>query len=348
YFSEFQISINQLLLRKQLEKGEFIGALRQVDEMDLSAENLTERLNKIKHEVSRSIVSEDTYARYKRLIEDINLRLTRENEEFEELQEFVRLTKDSLKYQLDNEKDKKAYELILKIDNRLEEVHHEHSKLLQESIVLRTHVLEAAQQALYYIGIDSFNFQQEVVDTLTGQPLPLYTSKTFMEPFLGVERVKVWNPLTVFQKQRLERPDAEEKGRAFVEGATKEELSKGRSRFSQYFKETINGILPLFETKSIQTLEEICTYLQATTPHLLEERLFYDMWMILHQKSPVDLTVLEEDSVLYGIKEALGGITNQIKVVEYEGMVQKVPRFEIKNMLVDLTILQKEGETNEL
>ena len=33
YFSEFQLSINQLLLRKQLEKGEFIGALRQIDEM---------------------------------------------------------------------------------------------------------------------------------------------------------------------------------------------------------------------------------------------------------------------------------------------------------------------------
>lgn len=348
YFSEFQISINQLLLRKQLEKGEFVGALRQVDEMDLSAENLTERLNKIKHEVSRSIVSEETYTRYKRLIEDINLRLTRENEEFEELQEFVRLTKDSLKYQLDNEKDKKAYEFILKIDNRLEEVHHEHSKLLQESIVLRTHVLEAAQQALYYIGIDSFNFQQEITDTLIGQPLPLYTSKTFMEPFLGVERAKVWNPLTVFQKQRIERPGQEEKGRAFVESATEEELNKSKSRFNQYFKEVISEMLPLFEAKNVITLEEICTHLQDINSQLLEQRLFYDMWIILHQKSPINLTALEEDSVLYGIREALGGITNQIKVVEYDGVIQKVPRFEIKNMLVDLTILQEEGEAHEL
>ena len=348
YFSEFQISISQLLLRKQLEKGEFIGALRQVDEMDLSAENLTERLNKIKHEVSRSIVSEDTYGRYKRLIEDINLRLTRENEEFEELQEFVRLTKDSLKYQLDNEKDKKAYEFILKIDNRLEEVHHEHSKLLQESIILRTHVLEAAQQALYYIGIDSFNFQQEIVDTLMVQPLPLYTSKTFMEPFLGIERAKVWNPLMVFHKQRIERLGTEEKGRAFIVGATEEELSKGSSKFSQYFKGVISEILPAFEEKSILTLDEICTYLQGINSQLLEQRLFYDMWMILHQKSPIDLSNLEEESILYGIKEALGGTTNHIKVIEYDGMVQKVPRFEIKNMLIDLTILQKEGETHEL
>ena len=107
-------------------------------------------------------------------------------------------------------------------------------------------------------------------------------------------------------------------------------------------------MLPLFEARSVITLEEICTHLQDINSQLLEQRLFYDMWIILHQKSPIDLTALDEDSVLYGIREALGGITNQIKVVEYDGVVQKVPRFEIKNMLVDLRILQKEGEAHEL
>ena len=344
YFSEFQISINQLLLRKQLEKGEFMGALRQVDEMDLSAEALTERLAKIKNEVSRSIVSEETYTRYKRLIEDINLRLIRENEEFEELQEFVRLTKDSLKYQLDNEKDKKAYDLILKIDNRLEEVHHEHSKLLQESIILRTHALDAAQQALYYIGIDSFNFQQEIVEALVGNPMPLYTSKTFIEPFLELERAKIWHPMSVFYKQRIERPDHEERGRAFVEGTTEEEISKSKSKLGEYFKEVIGEVLHLWESRSVMTLDEICTYLQEVRPEFLEQRLFYDMWMILHQKSPIKFEELEEESVLNGVKEALGGITNCIKVMEYEGTIQKVPRFEIKNMIIDITIKQKEGE----
>lgn len=346
YFSEFQISINQLLLRKQLEKGEFMGALRQVDEMDLSAESLTERLAKIKNEISRSIVSEETYARYKRLIEDINLRLIRENEEFEELQEFVRLTKDSLKYQLDNEKDKKAYELILRIDNRLEEVHHEHSKLLQESIVLRTHALDAAQQALYYIGIDSFNFQQEIVDPLIRQPLPLHTSKTLIEPFMEMERVRIWNPLGVFQKQRIERPGEEDKGRAFVEGATEEEISRSKSKLSLYFKEVMDEVLPLFMESSVITLEEICSYLQEANPSLLEQRLFYDIWIILHQKSPVDFESLDDDSVLNGVKEALGGMTNQLRIIEYPGTVQKVSRFEIKNMLIDMTV--KEGETSDV
>ncbi len=348
YFSEFQISINQLLLRKQLEKGEFMGSLRQLDEMDLSAEALTERLAKIKLEVSRSIVSEETYTRYKKLIEDINLRLIRENEEFEELHEFVRLTKDSLKYQLDNEKDKKAYEFILKIDNRLEEVHHEHSKLLQESIALRTHALDAAQQSLYYIGIDSFNFEQEIVDALMGRPMPLYTSGTFMEPFLSLERAKLWHPMSVFYKQRIERVGEEDKSKAFTYGVTEEEVRKGKSKIGYYFKEVMSELIPLFEEKSVTTLEEICNHIEVLKPEWLDQRLFYDMWMILHQKSPMTFENLDEESILNGIKEALGGITNSIKVMEYEGTVQKVPRFEIKNMLIDITMRQKEGERNEL
>lgn len=344
YFSEFQISISQLLLRKQLEKGEFIGALRQVDEMDLSAEALTERLNKIKNEVSRSIISEETYARYKRLTEDIHLRLLRENEEFDELQEFVRLTKDSLKYKLDNEKDKKAYELILKIDHRLEEVHHEHSKLLEQSIVLRTHALEAAQQSLYYIGIDSFNFQQEIVEPFVGKPMPLHTSETFMAPFLPLECAKVWNPMSVFTKQRIERIGESMKSHVFIESISEQKLYEKKSQLALYFKFVMETILPFFEGRSYIILEEIFNRIQETNPTLLEERLFYDVWMILHQKSPIAFEKLEEENVLIGVKEALGGVTNHLKVIEYEGTIQKVPRFEIKNMIVDISIVTKEGE----
>ena len=94
YFNEFQLSINQLVLRKQLEKGEFIGALRQIDEMSLDVKNLQDRIVRIKHEVNRNIVSNETYERYRNIIEDINNRLQRENEEFDELTVFVKETKE--------------------------------------------------------------------------------------------------------------------------------------------------------------------------------------------------------------------------------------------------------------
>ena len=336
YFSEFQISINQLLLRKQLEKGEFVGALRQIDEMNLSVETLRERMTKIKHEVSRNIVSEETYERYKRLIEDINLRLLRENEEFDELQEFVRATKDHVKYHIENDKDKKAYDLILKIDYRLDEVHHEHRQLLQESILLKTEALSSAQQALYFIGIDSFNFQQDIASHLLSKPLPLVASRVLINPFLLIENKKQWSPMSVFQKQRIEKDGDKIRSKNFLNALSEEELYKQKEIIRCNFKTLAAYTLEAMQSSKSITLEALCTFMEAHHRELLHNRLFYDFWIILHQKSPVDLNDMDEKSLLKGLKDVIGGRANYLKVTEYEGEIRLVQRFTIKNMMISL------------
>src|SRR5699024_3054344 len=75
FYSEYQISINQLLLRQQIMKGEFHGALRQIREMEIDVDTLKERMEKVKLEILRSIVSEETFERYKKLLEDTYIRL---------------------------------------------------------------------------------------------------------------------------------------------------------------------------------------------------------------------------------------------------------------------------------
>ena len=49
FYSEFQLSISQLVLRKQLEKGEFKGALRQINEMRVAVESIEEQLSRLQH-----------------------------------------------------------------------------------------------------------------------------------------------------------------------------------------------------------------------------------------------------------------------------------------------------------
>lgn len=336
YFSEFQISINQLLLRKQLEKGEFVGALRQIDEMNLSVEALRERMGKIKHEVSRNIVSEETYERYKKLIEDIHVRLQRENEEFDELQEFVRITKDHIKYQIENEKDRKAYELILKIDVKLDEVHHEHRRLLEESILLKTEALNAAQQALYFIGIDSFNFQQDITSHLLSKPLPLWSARVLVNPFLMIENKKQWAPLSVFAKQRIEKDTDKLVAKAFLNTLSEEEISKQKEVITSNFKTLTKYMLEAMGTQKEITLETLCIFMRERYPHILAERLFYDFWIILHQKSPLDTKQIDEKSLLSGIGEVLKGKARYLKVIEHEGTLYEAERFRIRNMRIVL------------
>lgn len=347
YFSEFQVSINQLLLRKQLERGQFWGALRQIDEMRVAVETLEERMIRIRHEIQRNIVSEHTYQRYRDIIEEIHLRLSREDREFEELQIFVGETRDRLIYERTSLKDQQAYELIVKIDAELGQVHYQHGQLLIESIELKTTALQAAQESLYYAGIDSFNFQKEITEQLLAAPLPLAAARTLVEPFLFLECKEQWSPLTVFARQRVDRckDNAGTEGflQIFDEGFQEHERSTLRKNY-RHFMEIIMEAMGDKEEIDLQAVIKFC--LDSGQENLLQSRNFYDFWIILHQRSPLMLamdTEGTEDSIMGEAVKIMQGRADSLSVVEQAEVLKVGERYSIRNMKLRL-----EGEGHAL
>jgi hypothetical protein len=338
YFSEFQISINQLLLRKQLEKGEFAGALRQIDEMRLAVGNLKDRIIKIGHEINRNIVSEESYERYKNLIEDINLRLARENEEFDELLNFVNDTKNKMEYEIKDEKDRKAYELIRKIHNELDEVHSEHRQLLKNSISLKTNALESAQESLYFIGVESFNFEEEITKRLVSIPLPLGASRYIINPFMYLSMAKTWSPLRVFYEQKIESERESEDIYEFAEPQEGEIIDEYLNITKFNFRKIMEIVIKMMRNKNEITLEEVVGNMQSEDEDILNHRSFYDFWIILHQKSPIILNDTEYDNneLFKDAFEIFKGKRIKLTVVEKDGIVYGNKRFSIKNMVMRL------------
>ncbi|WP_154675028.1 replicative DNA helicase [Desnuesiella massiliensis] len=343
YFNEFQLSINQLVLRKQLEKGEFSSALRQIDEMRLDVQNLQDRMIRIKHEVTRNIVSNETYERYKNIIEDVNMRLQRENEEFDELQAFVKETKEKIGNELLDDKDRKTYELIVEIDRELDEVHYEHRLLLKDSIVLKTTALQSAQEALYYIGIDSFNFNQEITSRLFASPLPLNAARRLIEPFLYLERFKAWSPITVFSEQRIESGDKQENSKDFLGISEDEEIKLEISIQGENYKKIAELLLIAMKENKEITLKEFVGFIKENgQQRYLDHRTFYDFWILLHQKSPIAIEEYEKDEELL-LSKALRLFINRgsiICVEETEDILKVTDRFTIKNMRLRLEAKQ--------
>lgn len=341
YFNEFQLSINQLILRKQLEKGEFVGALRQIDEMNLDVKNLYDRIFRIKHEVNRNIVSSETFERYKNIIGDINDRLTHENEEFEELRAFVKETKEKIANEMNKDEDKKAFELIIKIDKELDEVHYEHRKLLRESILLKTSALQAAQESLYYIGINSFNFNQEIVSRIFSSPLPLNSTRRLVEPFLYLGREKTWSPISVFSKQRIENTERTEKSDEFLNVLSKEKLKEEIELQSNKYKRVTELIILALNHKKVNniTIEELVEFIRGNDEEdIINERPFYDFWITLHQKSPITIKIEDNDEEelmgkSYDIFSAKG---YKLYVEELDNVLKVTKRFSIKNMFLKL------------
>src|SRR5690625_5783743 len=148
FYSEFQISINQLILKQQIQKGEFNNALRQIREMEIDVDTLRERIEDMENEIRRTIVSEETFDRYQRLLDETIERLEREDEEFKALQQFIRETRDMIYSGDIEEHEEKSRQLIVRIARELEAVHYEHAELISLTVNLRNTALTTAQEKI--------------------------------------------------------------------------------------------------------------------------------------------------------------------------------------------------------
>ncbi|WNS40848.1 replicative DNA helicase [Paenibacillus sp. MMS20-IR301] len=335
FYSEFQLSIHQLVLRKQLEKGEFQGALRQINEMRVDVESLQERMLKLEHEIKRSIVSEETLKRYSGLLDDIYTRLQRENDEFAELRQFVKETRTRLYADNNPDKQGRAYEYILRIASELEKVHAEHSGLLQKSMDLKNQALYSAKESLYYTGLSSFNFEQDVAGVVLGLPLPLESMRGIVSPFMGLGQSRVWSPLTLFAEQNVTGTgELEPREEGFLEAADEQSGLQFTLQRGAFFAEIMELLIqeldkgPELELRLF--IERLSDY---GCQDWLQRRSFYDFMLILHQRSPVrpsSADVSEEKSGLDKVFGLLGG--RVLLVEEAAGLAMAGARYQIQNM----------------
>lgn len=339
FYMEFQLSIHQLLLRKQLEKGEFLGALRQINEMRVDVEALQERIVKLEHEIKRSIVSEETFKRYASLLDDLYARLQREHDEFEELRQFVKETRERLLADSMTPTPHHAYTYMLRISNELEQVHGEHTTLLQRGMELKNHALHAAKESLYYTGVASFNFEQDIAALIFGSPLPMEAMEGVFAPFLGLERYRGWSPLTLFAEQNLSRDgEGDERDEAFPEPDDSPEPDGFLMRRGRLFRRLMADLLQALENGGEVRLSSLAEgYVSGEEAHLLELRSFYDFWLILHQRSPIGADGGErgEESEPSGMEEALRLLEGRpLLVKETEGIIRASGRFHIQDMII--------------
>lgn len=338
FYSEFQLSINQLMLRKQLEKGEFKGALRQINEMRIDVESLEERIIKLKYEIQRSIVSEDTFERYKELLEDINGRLTREDEEFKELRQFVKETRERLYSKDVHRKEKKTYDLILTITRELESVHYDHTRLLEQTFTLKNTTLVTAQESLYFTGIQAFNFDQDVISKIISTPLPIEAMTGVLQPFLKVEENPLWSPLTLFADQNITEEREEKIEHGFFEVDKDDPNDPYRHLLMKKYAQIMQLFLQAYELGKGSRLSEFCDYLvEKGEDELFGERSFYNFWLILHQRSPVANGEIKEEEGKTLLGEALKLLDDQILIVqEGKGIVKRSDRFSIQELEMKL------------
>ena len=339
YFNEYQLSINQLILRKQLELGQFSLALRQVEEMRLDVETLHQRIIRLRREIHRSIVSEETLNRYRKTVTDLNNRLKSEEEQFKELKTFISETKIRIRDNIDKDPERHAYDSIMQVERRLESVHGKHRQLLQLGIELGTSALAAAEEALYFSGIDSFNFDNDIANRFFATPLPLPASRRLIEPFLPLAGAVTWSPLDVFAPQRLERIERAGRQDDFPDTAlAMEQENRQRANIQQHYALIIDDLLTCLAGRTELPLAEFVTFEAQQRPSILDEKQFYVFWMLLHRRQLLRLENVagDADSSYYRISQDHPEL-EEIQVSETTGIIEQ-PAFKISNMQIKVVI----------
>ena len=339
YFNEYQLSINQLILRKQLEKGQFALALRQVEEMRLDVETLRGRIMRIRREIHRSIVSEETLARYRKIVADLNERLKSEEDQFKELKTFIGETKRRIHDNVDQDPVQNALDSIMLVEQRLDAVHGKHRKLLELGIELGTSALAAAEEALYFSGIDSFNFDADVTNRFFATPLPLTASRRLIEPFLPVAKPAIWSPVDIFAPQRLERFEREDHQEEFPDAEIETESeTQAKENLRQHYRTIADDLLSHLADETETTLAAFIESEEEHRPKILAEKQFYIFWMILHRRRTVlfDDDHLGEDSPYREIALQHPELA-AISIDDMPGCIEQ-PGFTISNMNIKVEI----------
>ncbi len=339
YYAEYQISISQMLLRKQLEKGEFMSALRQIEEMRLNVASLNDRMNRLGVEINRNITSDEVLKKYQELITDINRRLEVEDVEFESLATFVQETVVRLENNLRSDRDREVFRQAMRVSRELGGVHRQHNELLGESIKLKRNTLVAAKESLYYLGVESFNFNRELMARVISEPLPVDTLRTLSKPFLMLEHTVIWSPLSVFFPQRVMNRDESEFTGAYaqVDGHKEEEAN----RMAALYGKLMSLCLEETDASGRLRLSDLVDRLEQRQDPILTTRYFYDFWMVLHQFSPISVADGEGESSHLVLKEALElleGRYREIRVLETDRTLWAADRFEINDLNMILEV----------
>ena len=338
FYAEFQLSISQLMLRKQLEKGEFRGALRQISEMRIDVETLEERIQKLKHEIQRSIVSEETFLRYQKLLEDIYARLHREGEEFKELRQFVKETRERLYAKDLHLKEQTSYGLLLQITSGLEAVHYSHTSLLDKTLDLKNMTLLSAQESLYFTGIDVFNFDQDLVSYMISTPLPMEAEKGLLAPFLKVEETRTWSPFSLLAEQLLVEEEEEKEEKGLLEALAEEEKMAYIRETGAFYALLMEHLLEALKKGEASSLKAFLSYLEKGEDHdFVEHRWFYQFFLLLHQYSPLqaeDPSEMDEKSVLPSMLHLLSGY--RLTLEETKEILHPTKRYSITNFNITL------------
>ncbi|MDA8212461.1 MAG: hypothetical protein M0021_11380 [Clostridia bacterium] len=298
-YNELQVSITQLYLRQQLQKGVFDGALRSVEELALTVKNEKEKIRRLQENIIRDVLQVAREQELEKQLQRINEQLEREKKVFNELQELIDYTMGEYHSGKFTEKEELAVEKIMKIRRKLMDVIHLHESLFTDKIRVQNLMNHSIESMILTAFNTKVNFETEFLFPVVQRNVSIELLKQLLDPVLPVRKPLSFNPGRIFEEQRLkgqdEEPDEQELPE-MAEELQRQEEEKERElqaakekKIEQYL---LLLLMPLIKQEEV-AVSTVLRGLQENEPieyeALINHLDFYSFIVQLHQMGQIPM-----------------------------------------------------------
>lgn len=298
-YNELQVSITQLYLRQQIQKGVFDGALRSVEELALAVQNEKVKIRQLEEKIIRDVLQVARENEVQKQMERINDQLEREKRVFQELKELIRNT--SREYQVGqlSEKEEAAVGKIMRLERKLLDVIYDHESLFTDKLRVQ-HLMNQSIEAMILHAFNTrLNFDSEVLRPVIQGHAPLDVLKKVLDPILPMKHRLFFNPARLFLEQPL-RKQAEEQneeqlweiGEEALRREEEQELAQQEVREQNIERYLTLVLTPLLSVEQIRMSEILAEYRQLEPKkyqELIRQMDFYPFLIGLHQLGIIPL-----------------------------------------------------------
>jgi hypothetical protein len=299
-YKELRITISQILLRQQIEKGVFEDAIRTVHTMGLDVRQLREEIERMKMSIKRD-VSQFSLPKYEAMLASIREQFQKEKQMFDELNNLLRDTRGNYESRREGEREMRALNQLVELSQRLNTVMNLHNKLLGDKLDLQEMVLEALEEGIVHGFRSKVNFEREFLDPVLRSGTSLQNVRRLIEPLFSLNVHKRFNIHKAFASQIVQTVEKEETDKAPDLPVDEPETPPDdpRLKFKQVrderYKDYLRMIFEPLQEEQTLTLREILQTLPPERQYdIVNARDFYPFLVQLHQMSPIDFRLDSE------------------------------------------------------
>lgn len=298
-YNELQVSITQLYLRQQIQRGVFDGALRSVEELSLAVRNEKEKIRRLREKIIRDVLQVAREHELERQMERVNKQLTREKAVFDELKELVDYTMKEYYSGKLSEKEELAVEKIMKIRTRLGEVIHLHESLFSDKIRVQNLMNHSIESMILTAFNTRVNFETEFLLPAVRRNVSMNRLKKIIEPLFSVSPRTSFHPGRAVEPQQLlnreeevpeeQLPEAREEELRREEEREREIQAERERRMERYLLMLLEPLTTREETTVSRVLEELRDKNPGEYDTLVNQMDFYPFIIQLHQMGLIPL-----------------------------------------------------------